>query len=185
TLSPLPAKIRELPRSVNARWEWKQTPASLLFRSHLPRPDEEARLFFDITWTPPANVQLSVGARQGEGNLDLDNTAGQYDLHTATPESATTTHYFFASRRNHTLHDAEFNAHLIQVLHDTFVNEDGSILEAVQEEMGTTDFFGLKPALMSNDVAPVKVRRLLGRLIEEETTRFTETSVIAIEAATR
>lgn len=168
TLSPLMAKVREEDRSVNARWEWTQTPASLLFSPHLPDPEGETRLFFDITWTPPGNIQLSVGALQGEGNLDLNNTVGQYDLHTVTPETAKTTHYFFATRRNHLIDDAEHNEHMIQILHDTFQNEDGAMLEAVQEEMQTTDFFALNPVLMSNDVAPVRVRRLLRRLVQEE-----------------
>lgn len=168
TLSPLMAKVREEGRSISARWEWKQTPASLLFSPHLPDPKGEARIFFDATWTPPANVQLSVGALQGDGNLDLNDTVGQYDLHTTTPETATTTHYFFASRRNHLVDDAEHNERMIQILHDTFKNEDGAMLEAVQTEMGTTDFFSLNPALMSNDIAPVRVRRLLKRLVQEE-----------------
>lgn len=168
TLSPLMAKVREDARAVNARWEWKQTPASLLFSPHLPDPKGEARLFFDITWSPPANVQLSVGALQGEGNLDLIDTVGQYDLHTTTPETATTTHYFFATRRNHLVDDAEHNEKMIRILHHTFENEDGAMLEAVQAEMGTTDFFGLNPVLISNDIAPIRVRRFLRRLVDEE-----------------
>jgi len=38
----------------------------------------------------------------------------------------------------------------------------------VQQEMDTDDFFSLRPALTSNDLAPVKVRRLLRKLIEAE-----------------
>ena len=34
--------------------------------------------------------------------------------------------------------------------------------------MQTTDFFSLNPVLMSNDIAPVRVRRLLRRLVDEE-----------------
>ncbi len=172
TLSPLMAKVRETERAVNARWVWKQTPASLLFSPHMPDPAGETHLFFDITWTPPANIQLSVGATQTKTDapLTLENTVGQYDLHTVTPESLDTTHYFFATRRNHLLDDAAHNEHMIQILHDTFQNEDGAMLEAVHAEMRTSDFFALNPVLMSNDVAPVKVRRLLKRLkIEEQT----------------
>lgn len=166
TLSPLLAKVRETPRSVHARWDWTQRPASLLFSPYLPDPAGETQLFFDITWTPPANIQLSVGATQDKVNepLGLHNTVGQYDLHTVTPETDGTTHYFFATRRNHLVDDAAHNEHMIQILHDTFQNEDGVMLEAVQAEMRTSDFFGLNPVLMSNDIAPVKVRRLLNKL---------------------
>jgi vanillate O-demethylase monooxygenase subunit len=34
--------------------------------------------------------------------------------------------------------------------------------------MGTADFLGLNPVLMSNDIAPVKVRKALLKLIAQE-----------------
>ncbi|MES3015365.1 MAG: aromatic ring-hydroxylating dioxygenase subunit alpha [Pseudomonadota bacterium] len=167
-LSPLVPQMREGSESVSARWEWSQQPAMLIFANFMPDPAAEARMFFDITWTPPANIQLSVGATQNGDALDLGNCVGQYDLHTCTPETAHTTHYWFATRRNHIVNDGEFNTMKIQAMHTAFETEDGPIIEAVHDEMGTADFFSLNPVLMSNDVAPVKVRRLLKRLIAEE-----------------
>lgn len=167
-LSPKIPQIRDTDRSIAARWEWKQTPALLIFADFLPNPKEEARHFFDITWTPPANIQLSVGANQGGEPLDLDGCVGQYDLHTATPETENSTHYFFVTRRNHNVEDAEYNEIKIKAMHAAFEDEDGPMITAAHAEMGTTDFFSLKPVLMSNDVAPVKVRRLLAKLIKDE-----------------
>jgi vanillate O-demethylase monooxygenase subunit len=167
-LSPLVPQLRERADTVAARWEWVQQPALLIFNQFLPEPQGEARHFFDITWSAPANIQLSVGATQGPGTLDLEHCVGQYDLHTCTPESATTTHYFFATRRNHVVEDAEYNRAKIEAMHNAFMDEDGPILDAVQAEMDTDDLFSLGPVLMSNDVAPVKVRRHLKRLIELE-----------------
>lgn len=167
-LSPKVPQIKEGARSISARWEWEQTPAMLIFADHLPKPKEEARHFFDITWTPPANIQLSVGAVQNDGALDLDNCVGQYDLHTTTPETENSTHYFFVTRRNHLEDDAAYNEMKIKAMHAAFENEDGPVITAAHEEMGTTDFFSLKPVLMTNDVAPVRVRRLLSKLIKEE-----------------
>jgi vanillate O-demethylase monooxygenase subunit len=34
--------------------------------------------------------------------------------------------------------------------------------------MGTTDFFSLNPVLISTDIAPVKFRKTLSKLIEQE-----------------
>ena len=169
-LSPLRPALREgAAEALSARWEWSQTPAMLIFANFLPQPREAARHFFDITWTPPANIQLSVGAVQDpDAPLDLQHCIGQYDLHTCTPESAHTTHYFFATRRNHVEQDAGYNAAKIQAMHAAFETEDGPIIEAVDAEMGTPDFFSLNPVLMSNDVAPVRVRRSLKRLIDQE-----------------
>lgn len=167
-LSPQVPEVRESERAIAARWEWTQTPAVLIFANFLPDPTAAARHFFDITWTPPANIQLSVGAVQGAGELDLTDCVGQYDLHTTTPETLNSTHYFFATRRNHVEEDGDYNTMKIHAMHTAFETEDGPIIQAVHEEMGTTDFFSLNPVLMSNDVAPVKVRRLLKRLIAQE-----------------
>jgi vanillate O-demethylase monooxygenase subunit len=167
-LSPLVPDVRETNDAISARWEWKQTPAMLIFADFLPNPKAEARMYFNITWTPPASIQLSVGATQDEGALDLTNCVGQYDLHTTTPESALTSHYWFATRRNHLENDGDFNAKKIAAMHAAFQNEDGPVIEAVQRSMGDGEFFDLNPVLMSNDIAPVRVRKLLKRLISEE-----------------
>ncbi|MGQ0619709.1 MAG: Rieske 2Fe-2S domain-containing protein [Panacagrimonas sp.] len=168
-LSPLTPKLRETPTSISSRSEWKQTPALLILAPFLPDPKAEARHYFDITWTPPANIQLSVGAVQDpQAQLDLNDCVGQYDLHTCTPETGDSTHYFFATRRNHIVEDGVYNQAKILAMHTAFETEDGPVIEAVHREMGTDDFFSLNPVLISNDAGPVKVRRLLKRLIAQE-----------------
>lgn len=165
-LSPVIPKVRESPTTISARWEWSQQPAMMIFAPFMPRPDDEARQYFDIVWHAPANIQLSVGAVQD--GKSFDEAVSQYDLHTCTPEDEFKTHYFFATRRNHVEDDAEYNALKIKGMHDAFELEDGPLVQAVQREMGDADFFDLNPVLMSNDVAPVKVRRLLKRMIDAE-----------------
>ena len=167
-LSPIIPKVKEGERTVNARWEWKQTPAMHIFSNFMADPAAEARMFFDITWHQPANIQLSVGAIQGPGNLDLTDCVGQYDLHVCTPETLNSTHYWFSTRRNHIEEDGEYNKMKIEAMHNAFVDEDIPIIEATHNEMGTTDFFSLGPVLLSNDIAPLKVRRLLQRLVDKE-----------------
>lgn len=61
-------------------------------------------------------------------------------------------------------------------MHTSFGTEDGPFIKTVDAEMGTDDSFGLQPVLMSNDIAPVKVRRLLKRLIQEESENLTRRS---------
>jgi vanillate O-demethylase monooxygenase subunit len=165
-LSPIVPKVAQQGDTISARWEWSQQPAMMIFAPFLPRPDDEAEHYFNITWHAPANIQLSVGAVQdGKG---FDEAMSQYDLHTCTPEDEFRTHYFFATRRNHAVEDAEYNALKIKGMHDAFELEDGPLVIAVQREMGEEDFFDLNPVLMSNDVAPVRVRRLLKKLIAAE-----------------
>ncbi len=172
-LTPQIPPVQEENGTVNVRWEWQQTPPIGILAPFLPDPAVSARHFVGVTWHAPATIQLTIGATQdapqdGEAALTLDRTQGQYDLHTCTPASATETHYWFATRRNHVVEDAEFNQFKIQAMHNAFVSEDGPIIEAVQREMATSDFFALNPVLITSDVAPVRVRRLLARLIEQE-----------------
>lgn len=167
-LTPQKAAVKESDRAVVTRWEWQQTPPMLIFANFLPQPQAVAQHWAEVAWAPPANIQLSIGACQDDGPLDLDHTVGQYDLHVVTPETENTTHYFFATRRNHNEADAEYSAMKIQAMHGAFADEDGPIIEAAHNEMGATDFFSLNPVLMSNDASPVKVRRLLKKLISDE-----------------
>ncbi len=165
-LSPIVPAIRETATNISARWEWSQQPAMLIFANFLERPEDPAEHYFDITWSAPANIQLSVGAVQdGKG---FDAATAQYDLHTCTPADEFSTHYFFATRRNHVVEDADYNEMKIKAMHAAFETEDGPLIQAVQDEMGTSDFFSLNPVLMSNDIAAVKVRKLLRKMIAAE-----------------
>ncbi|WP_420465477.1 Rieske 2Fe-2S domain-containing protein [Panacagrimonas sp.] len=168
-LSPLTPRLTETPTTITSRSEWTQQPPLMIFSPFMADPQASARHYFEITWTAPANIQLSVGAVQDDSkNLDLVDCIGQYDLHTCTPETADTTHYFFATRRNHLVDDGEFNKAKIQAMHTAFETEDGPVIEAVHAEMGTDDFFGLHPVLICNDAGPIKVRRLLRKMIDAE-----------------
>lgn len=167
-LTPQIPVPREENGSIQTRWEWSQTPPIGILAPFLPDPAAAARHFVQVNWHAPASIQLTIGATQGDGALTLDQTVGQYDLHTCTPASATETHYWFATRRNHIVDDAGYNQFKIEAMHNAFVTEDGPIIEAVQREMNTSDFFALNPVLISSDGAPVRVRRLLKKMIDQE-----------------
>lgn len=165
-LSPLVPQVQETGTSISARWEWSQTPPMLIFNDFLPRPGEPAEHFVQVNWVAPANIQLSIAAAQD--GRPFNEGVGQYDLHSCTPEDEFSTHYFFATRRNHIEEDADYNVAKLAAMHRAFEMEDGPIIEAVQREMGHEDFFEMGPMLMSNDLAAVKVRRGLQRLIDAE-----------------
>lgn len=165
-LSPLFPKVEETATTVAASWEWEQTPPILILAPFLPRPDESARHWIRVRWSAPGNIQLSLHAAQDD--VPTREGPGQYDLHSVTPQDARTTHYFFATRRNHIEADADYNAMKIKAMHDAFENEDGPIMAACQAEMGEAEFFEMNPVLMSNDLAAVKMRRRLSALIGAE-----------------
>ncbi|WP_269619627.1 aromatic ring-hydroxylating dioxygenase subunit alpha [Zhongshania sp. BJYM1] len=169
-LSPMMPNVVESQGEVAVRWEWEQTPPIMIFNDFLPTPGEVARHFVEVTWSAPAHLLLVIGATQDESvdELNYENTTAQYDFHTSTPESKDRTHYFFATRRNHNEEDAEFNEVKLQGMHDAFDFEDGPMLDAVHLQMGTDDFFSLNPIFISSDAGPVRVRKMLKKMIESE-----------------
>lgn len=165
-LSPLFPQVQDGEASISAAWEWKQTPPMLILNQFLPRPEDEARHWIRVTWSAPGNIQLSLSCAQDD--MPVRDGPGQYDLHSVTPEDENSTHYFFATRRNHIEEDAEYNAMKIAAMHGAFENEDGPIIAACHAEMDGRDFFAMNPVLMSNDLAAVKMRRRLQALIAAE-----------------
>lgn len=166
-LSPLIPAVSEADGAVAASWEYSQTPPIGIFAPFLPRPEDAARHFIRVTWTAPANIQLWIAATQEDGGAFEDGIS-QYDLHSCTPGEPGETHYFFATRRNHAVEDAGYNAFKTAAMHAAFEDEDGPIIAAAEREMEGEDFFALKPMLLSNDLAAVKVRRRIQALVEAE-----------------
>jgi phenylpropionate dioxygenase-like ring-hydroxylating dioxygenase large terminal subunit len=165
-LTPLIPEVEENDGVISASWQWEQTPPILILNQFLPRPEEAARHWIKVNWSAPGNIQLSLYCAQDD--TPVFEGPGQYDLHSVTPEDENNTHYFFCTRRNHIEDDADYNAMKIGAMHGAFEDEDGPLMIACEREMGGEDFFDLKPMLLSNDLAAVKVRRRLRDLVEQE-----------------
>ncbi len=165
-LSPQKPPVSEDESSVFVRWEWQQHPPMGLLAPLLPAPGDPAEHFLQVRWSAPSNMALVVGAVQG--SRDYERGLISWDFHLLTPETETSSHYFFASARNFMVDDAAFNQAKLESMIHTFMTEDEPLIAAVQQEMGTSDFWSLKPALLSCDPAPVKARRRLQQLIDAE-----------------
>ena len=107
-----------------------------------------------VTLTPPAGTEGQRIERTGS--------------HFMTPETETTTHYFFSHTRNFDLADPRVDARIRRWQQSGLTEQDGSMIEAVQKEMGASRFDELRPVLLSIDTAAVRVRRVLAKLITAE-----------------
>lgn len=165
-LSPQTPDVIEQLSTVTIRWEWQQHPPMGLFAPFLPEPQAQAEQFAEVTWSAPATMKLTVGAVQG--SRDYDRGLISWDQHILTPETETTCHYFFATRRNWLVDDAAFNKLKLDGQIDAFSNEDKPLIAAIQEEMATPDLWSLKPVLLNCDSAAVRTRRVLRKLIQAE-----------------
>ncbi|WP_197027536.1 aromatic ring-hydroxylating dioxygenase subunit alpha [Marinobacterium lacunae] len=127
--------------------------------------------WLDVRWEPPGVMELIVG-RAPTGNPEPRNVGNaMYFFHLFTPESETTTHYWFAVSKHKSGGEAakEAVSSDIQFLKKPFETEDLPMLEAQQRTMGCdADFWELKPVLLSVDGPGVRARRVLDALIKAE-----------------
>ncbi|MCZ0954371.1 MAG: aromatic ring-hydroxylating dioxygenase subunit alpha [Rhodospirillaceae bacterium] len=159
-------EIRVSGNDVCCSWWLANAPASPALAMCLPDPSAPADSWLEVTWSPPGNMKLRVGTtpagKPREYGIDSNS------LHIMTPESETATHYFFANTRDFRVDDEAFTNQIREIITTAFRDEDKPMIEAQQRSMGTTDMWSLNPVILSVDAGPVRVRRMLEKLIEAE-----------------
>lgn len=119
-------------------------------------PDTKINHWFDMRWNAPASMSLAVGTDP----LDTPRGVGRRQAHILTPATSTSTHYLYSFVSLGAEHDKGVMA--------AFEDEDRPMLEAVQDNMGDTDFWENKPLLLSVDSGAVLARRVLRQLMNRE-----------------
>jgi vanillate O-demethylase monooxygenase subunit len=149
-----------------------------VIRAHRDMPDIAPPPFFRVLtgsdqridrwqtaiWTAPSINMTDVGARPlGQGEAD---TLVSRVLHLLTPETARSTHYFWAHNRNFRQADEELTQAIIAAHHRTF-DEDKDMVELQQKELDESGLSVPSFALRVDD-APLRARRMLAGLIRQE-----------------
>lgn len=120
-----------------------------------------------IRWHAPATLFLEIGATE----VGAPESAGVTlpILHLLSPETLLSTHYFWAVQRDRRLQDRELDAWMDRTLGEAFVGEDEPMIEAQQEQLGgEIDINALGPVFLPPDLAPIKARRIISRLLAAE-----------------
>jgi vanillate O-demethylase monooxygenase subunit len=162
------ARVKTTERDGRVRTEW--TALDLAdppppFRAQVP-PPANVDVRISVEWQAPALMQLCASATPaGVAPVHADEA---WTLHNMTPESETTTHYFYCSTRRKLTDDVGFTHFLRQTIEKAFMEEDKPMLEAQQRRMRTADLWSLKPVLLSVDNGAVRARRILERRIAAE-----------------
>jgi vanillate O-demethylase monooxygenase subunit len=143
--------------------------------------------FLDIRWHAPAIMRLHIslmpeGSFAGREKTLREDLPGQFAAHILTPETATTTHYFWSSN-----HPTDLNSEMTKeagraLLLVAFEEEDKVLLEAVQENM-EGEFWSCKPILLRNDAGGVLARRRLAKMIADESRSAVPESATKAEKA--
>jgi vanillate O-demethylase monooxygenase subunit len=151
-----------------ARWSYNVPVPSvfdMLFRAD-GRPVDSWTI---MHWRPAGCMILDVGVC--EPGAPKASGSGYYGVHILTPETATTTHYYFAGIRFNPPprtreEDLELREKLTVARRYAFEVQDKPVLEAQQRRI-TERGGARRPALLSVDAGPVRVQRVLSRIIEE------------------
>lgn len=153
-------------------WSYRQTvneimPAFLYDAMGIPA-DTPVDRWTDVRWNAPSNLLLMAGAvPTGQPRSEGRETALP---HLFTPETETTTHYWFSFPMPVEMGELGQQIAQAQVaaLAVPFTEEDLPMLEAQQLAMGDREFWSLKPVLLAGDAGAVRARRVLDGLIAQE-----------------
>lgn len=139
-----------------------------LERAFFIEPGQRVDRRLDVRWNAPGSLLLEVAV------VPTGRPASEAHVrtfaHIFTPETATTTHYYFALTYPRTLGPkfetlAEDGIAAIAV---PFETEDLPMLEAQQRVVGTGDFMKMRPAMLPGDGGATLARRTLAGLIASE-----------------
>jgi phenylpropionate dioxygenase-like ring-hydroxylating dioxygenase large terminal subunit len=128
--------------------------------------DEPLDHWMDMRWCAPSNLMLEIGwGLAGRPRADALIT---YATHILTPETATTTHYFFGTSRAYDIENAAATERQRAWQRRAFETEDEPMLAACQEMMNGADFWELRPIMLASDGGAVRARKVLATLLEAE-----------------
>jgi len=152
-------------RGVRIAWLSGGDLAPHAFDMHLREHGRPTDQWTEVTWTAPGSMLLNVGATlQGEPRGQGVDTM---NLHLATPQTATSCHYWFWTTRNFAI-DPHANAEIRGFVEHAFAQQDKPMLEAQQRRLGEAEFWSLNPVLLAGDAGAVRVRRKLQQLVAKE-----------------
>lgn len=119
-----------------------------------------------MRWTPPSLLLLDVGMtgvdRPVEEGLSIPTS------HLLTPETDSTTHYFWAMSRDFRQDEKELSDKLMRIGDDVFLNEDKPMIEAQQRMLDDSMPVKLQPVLLQTDSSSVRARRIVEAQLSAE-----------------
>lgn len=152
---------------------------SMLWRHHY-HVNAAQRPFFGMTgdaedvegqgharWDAPG--VLFVNTAWWDHGTGFDDGVQTPNAHLITPETETTSHYFWASGRNYARDNDQVTTMTAATMKNVFETEDGPMVEAQQRDMGeSTDFLDHKPIILKADAAGVMARRIMKKKLRAE-----------------
>jgi len=129
-------------------------------------PIEQADMRFNMRWDPPSCLLLEIGATRVGESAQAGITA--WVSHLLTPETETSTHYFWTFARDSRLQDAEFSSHLRDGITQAFIAEDAPIIEWQQRYTALPGAPPIARRLLDGDTGGVRARLVTDKLRNAE-----------------
>jgi phenylpropionate dioxygenase-like ring-hydroxylating dioxygenase large terminal subunit len=139
---------------------------SILLADLFQVKDKQVDFWCDVRWDPPSSMGLYTYI--GDHGLPREKAHELPSFHIFTPETETTTHYFWAFSRAFRKDEEMLTRQLQAGLAYIFESEDKPMIAAQQKNMGTADFWSLRPVFLPGDGGGVRARKVLMELIETE-----------------
>lgn len=164
---PMRYQARQEGERVFAIYDRAEAPGGVFVHAIWPEGPQTVRVWAHMRWDAPAHLFLDIGFAE-LGTTTNDDALKTPAYHLLTPETETTTHYFWAVGRNRRLDDPALSENLALGVQSTFINEDEPMIAAIQAAMGTRDLNQMRPLLLSIDNAAVRARRVVEQRLERE-----------------
>ncbi|HXR85506.1 MAG TPA: aromatic ring-hydroxylating dioxygenase subunit alpha [Stellaceae bacterium] len=123
------------------------------------------RLEKTIDFAPPSQVVIDIRTTEVAPQKNDPVSLGITVLNACTPETESSTHYFWTSARDYQRDDKQLDAFLYKVTVEAF-NEDRDMLEAQQRCIALDP--GAPTVSVNADGGSVQMRRLMAELVERE-----------------
>lgn len=129
-------------------------------------PWERTDMWIDTRWNAPASVMLDIG--QTPPGAPRESGLNQLLAHIVTPETATTSHYFWGVARGVNLDSVAEDKRIAGLLRGAFELEDVPLVEAAAKVVEGANFWDLKPVHLGPDIGSTRVRRALETMVRKE-----------------
>jgi vanillate O-demethylase monooxygenase subunit len=124
--------------------------------------------WMNTIFTPPSFVRIDIGAAHagsGARRGDRSRAVTTWNLNAVTPETARTSHYFWAQAQDFAKDDASISELDFQLVHTAF-QEDLALIKGQQENI---DLAPEAPRIdLAADRAGVQARRMIERMLRDE-----------------
>lgn len=157
--------IRQEGETLHSDW-WMPNVAAPAHTMGVYPPDTRCDHWLEMRWNAPASMLLEVGATPVRQERATGCTVWQ--AHILTPETETTTHYFWATTRSVDIVDEGMDGFVRGLMNQAFEGEDKPIIEAAFANLDGGEFWEQRPVSLGIDTGATRARRLIETMLRRE-----------------